>query len=163
MTAQAMSKAKSSSRVGYALIAAVAVAAVAGVGGPEAATTRCSFSINSPKESVRRVHPIPRGCIWLANVDGPMPTLRVRQRDLRGRWHDRAFSFPVPERFPGVCTANTGVLVVSYPFVTFAAGEWEDNGGPPRDNCRADFAGMAIWLARLSAAPRITVLWRTSR
>lgn len=163
MTAQAMSKAKPSSRVGYALIAAVAVAAVARVGGPEAATNRCSFSINPPKESVRRVHPIPRGCLWLANVDGPMPTLRVRQRDRQGRWHDRSFSFPVPEGFLGVCTENTGVLVVSYPFVTFAASEWEDNGGPPLDSCRADFAGMAIWLARLSPAPGITVLWRTSR
>lgn len=162
MTAQAMLKAKLSSRVGYALIAGVVAAAVAGVRGPEAATNRCSLSANPPKESVQRVHAIPRGCLWLAKVDSPMPTLRVRQRDLRGRWHDRTFSFPVPEGFLGVCAANTGLLVVSYPFVTFAAGELEDNGGPPLDNCRADFEGMRIWLARLSAAPRITVLWRTS-
>lgn len=162
MTAHAMLKAKRSSRVGYALIAAVAVAAVAGVRGPEAATKGCSFSSSSQKNSVQRVHAIPRGCLWLAKVGSPMPTLRVRQRDLRGRWHDRSFSFPVPEGFLGVCTANTGLLVVSYPFVTFAAGELEDNGGPPLNNCRTDFEGMAIWLARLSAAPRITVLWRTS-
>lgn len=158
MTAQAMLKAERSSRVGYALIAAVAVAAVAGVRSPDAATRECSFSSSSQKASVQRVHPIPRGCLWLAKVDSPMPTLRIRQRDLRGRWHDRTFSFPVPEGFLGVCTANTGLLVVSYPFVTFAAGELQDNG-----KCRSDFQGMAIWLARLSAAPRITVLWRTSR
>lgn len=158
MTAQAMLKAERSPRVGYALIAVIAVAAVAGVRGPEAGTKGCSFSSGSQRASVQRVHAIPRGCLWLANVDNPMPTLRVRQRDLRGRWHDRTFSFPVPEGFVGVCIANTGLLVVSYPFVTFAAGELQDNG-----KCRSDFEGMAIWLAQLSAAPRISVLWRTSR
>lgn len=145
-------------RVGFLLVAAGILATVLGVRGPEAAATRCSYSSSNPAGSVHRVHAIPRGCLWLARTNTPMPSLRVRQRDLQSRWHDRTFSFPVPEGFLGVCAENTGVFVVSYPFVTFAAGELEGSG-----TCSANLHGMAMWLARLSPAPRITALWRTSR
>lgn len=145
-------------RVGYALAIAAVLAAAPGAREPEAATGRCSFSVDSRRDSVARVHPIPRGCVWLARLDRAMPTLRVRQRDQRGRWHEQALSFPVPAGYLGVCAANTGLLVVAYPYVTFAAGERES-----AVSCSAELQGMAIWVAQLSPAPRIGALWRTSR
>ena len=53
------------------------------------------------------------------------------------------------------------MFVVAYPFVTVAAGAGENLGDPPLMHCNAEFAGMVIWVGELTAAPKLTVAWRT--
>ena len=154
-------------RIGLPALVVLLALATPRVGSTAASVAGCPRGVPAhPVGSVLRVYAIPRGCVWLTipQPEASIPVLHVRQRDARGRWYSRSFlqpRDPLPPGADGVCPQETGVFVVAYPFLTVAAGAGQNLGDPPKMSCNADLARMVIWIGELTAAPKLTVTWRT--